>query len=329
MLRLFLIPIGVSVVIFAAVGWLSGIHALVLTLFLTALEVSLSFDNAVVNAKVLSRMNARWQKRFLTWGMLIAVFGARIIFPVLLVSLAASISPLALLQLLAFDSASYARLVEQAAPTIHALGGAFLLMVALKYFFDEAKSVHWIGFIEQRLVVWGRVQAIETALALAVLLFFAWLLPAQAAMILGAGCIGIVLFVLMEGVVDVLGASANPTLKGGFGLFVYLNLLDAAFSFDGVVGAFALTTNLLIIVIGLGVGAYFVRTFTIALVRQGTLASLVYLEHGAYWAIAGLSMCMFAGLVVEVPDAVAASISLGCIGAAYLSSRNVHMRETA
>lgn len=327
MLKLFIGPVLVSVVAFVATYVWGGMEALALVLFLTVLEVSLSFDNAVVNARVLMRMDEKWRKRFLTWGMLIAVVGTRLVFPVLLVSLAAAISPGVLLMLLFSNPAEYARLVEDAAPVIHALGGAFLAMVALKYFFDEAKRVHWISFVEQRLVSWGKVQAIEVAVALSLLLLCAWLAPVHAAVILGAGAVGIVLFVLMEGVVDMLGTSGAQVAKQGFGLFMYLNVLDAAFSFDGVVGAFTLTSELLIIVVGLGIGAYFVRSFTVLLVEKKTLATLVYLEHGAYWAIGALSLCMFIGLFKPVPDAVAGSISLLFIGAAYLSSLRERRRQ--
>lgn len=291
-----------------------------LVAFLTILEVSLSFDNAVVNAKVLMRMEAKWRKRFLTWGMFVAVFGARLVFPVVLVSLAVSLSPAKVLFLVFANPAEYARLVGAAAPIIHSLGGSFLGMVALKYFFDEAKRVHWIHFVERRLSSWGRIQAIEVAIILSLLLVFTWLVPAHGAQILGAGSVGIVLFILMEGTVDLLGAAAGRTAKQGLSLFLYLNLLDAAFSFDGVIGAFTLTTEILAIVVGLGLGAYFVRTFTLILVERKTLASLIYLEHGAYWAIAALSLCMFTALFHEVPDAIAGTISLVFIGAAYLSS---------
>jgi hypothetical protein len=165
-MKVFIFPLILSAVAFVATFYIGGIGALMLVLFLTVLEVSLSFDNAVVNAKVLATMDETWRKRFLTWGMLIAVFGARVVLPVLLVALATSTSPAYLVHLLFADSESYAHLVESAAPTIHALGGAFLAMVALKYFFNEAKRVHWIPYIERVLSNWGRIHAVEVAIVL-------------------------------------------------------------------------------------------------------------------------------------------------------------------
>ena len=109
--------------------------------------------------------------------------------------------------------------------------------------------------------------------------------------------------------------------KAGLALFIYLNVLDSAFSLDGVVGAFAITTNLLIIIAGLGVGALFVRAATVYLVRSRTLEALPYLEHGAHWAILGLAGVMFASLFVHVPEPITGLIGLGFILASYVSSR--------
>src|SRR5690606_8056995 len=125
------------------------------------LEVTLSFDNAVVNAKVLANMEEKWRRRFLTWGILLAVFGTRLVLPVLIVAAAAWVSPIAATVLAFNDPVAYGELLSHAAPAILAFGGAFLLMVSLQYFFDTAKDVHWIALIERHLAKWGRVEAIE------------------------------------------------------------------------------------------------------------------------------------------------------------------------
>jgi hypothetical protein len=100
-----------------------------------------------------------------------------------------------------------------------------------------------------------------------------------------------------------------------------LNLLDAAFSLDSVIGAFALTTNVIIITVGLGIGAYFVRSLTVFLVHQGTLDSLIYIEHGAHWAILGLALAMLAGLFMHVPEPITAFVGFVFLSLAYMSSR--------
>lgn len=318
-------PILVSLIAFAAVWYYNGINALVLVLILSILEVTLSFDNAVVNAKVLERMTPVWQRRFLTWGIAIAVFGTRFVLPILIVSVAVWASPLLITQLAFTDPEEYGRLLEGVKGSISAFGGVFLLMVSLKYFFNKAKSIHWIKSIERHLVKWGRIEAIEIALALILITTLSFVTHFDQASVLVAGIVGLVLFVLMEGLAGSLSIEENQIAQSGLSLFIYLNILDSAFSLDGVVGAFALTTDLLTIVVGLGIGAFFVRSLTLYFVEQKTLTELVYLEHGAHWAILGLAGAMLAGLVIHIPEVI-----IGLVGLVFVSlSYRASLRELA
>lgn len=302
------------------VWYQAGLSAFLLVTVLAILETTLSFDNAVVNAKVLERMSPLWQRRFLTWGIAIAVFGTRFVLPILIVSIALWMSPWYITKLAITDPAEYGHLLESVHASITAFGGAFLLMVSLKYFFNKAKRVHWIHVIEVHMVKWGRIEAIEIALALTILGVLASLTHFDPVSVLTAGIVGIVLFIIMEGVAGSLSLEAGEVAQSGLTLFVYLNILDSAFSLDGVVGAFALTTNLLIIVVGLGIGAYFVRSLTLYMVQKRTLTELVYLEHGAHWAILGLAIAMFANLLIHVPEVVTGLIGLVFVLFAYRSS---------
>ena len=317
----FFFPVLISTLLFVVVWRSLGVDALFLVLILSVLETTLSFDNAVVNAKVLERMSPLWQQRFLTWGILLAVFGTRFILPILIVSIAVWASPVAITLLAFQDPKAYGHLLEGVHGTITAFGGIFLLMVSLKYFLNQAKSVHWIQSIEAHLVKWGRIEAIEIALALVLLLILSWGTSFDARSVLVAGIVGIVLFIAMEGVAGSLSLETGTVTAQGATLFVYLNVLDSAFSLDGVVGAFALTTNLLIIVVGLGIGAYFVRALTLYFVKERTLTELVYLEHGAHWAILGLSLAMLAGLVIHIPEMVTGLVGLCFVALSYYSSR--------
>ncbi len=324
-LRFFFWPTFISIVAFILVGYYSGIEAFALVLILSILEVTLSFDNAVVNAKVLERMTPKWQRRFLTWGIAIAVFGTRFVLPILIVSIATWASPWFITKLAFTDAAQYGHLLESVHGSITAFGGVFLLMVSLKYFFNKAKELHWIDSIERHLVKWGHIEAIEIALALVLITSLSFLTHFDQASVLVAGIVGLVLFVLMEGLAGSLSIESEDVAKSGLTLFIYLNVLDSAFSLDGVVGAFALTTNLLIIVVGLGIGAYFVRALTLYFVEQKTLTELVYLEHGAHWAILGLSAAMLLNLVVHIPEVVTGLVGLVFVVLAYRSS----LREMA
>ena len=331
-MNIFFAPTIVSLGALFLVYWWGGLSALILALLLSVLEITLSFDNAVINARVLSQMSRRWQKHFLTWGMFFAVFGTRLTLPALIVGFSAMMSPILVAILAIKNPEEYARVLLGATPLISSFGGTFLLLVSLKYFFDVEKQTHWLKMIESRLSRWGRVEAIELALALGTVLTLSALSPSAQGPILFAGCVGVVLFVLMQGFVsvfqveDALRKKKTTTAQtvattGGFALFMYLNILDTAFSLDGVVGAFALTTAIPIIFVGLGIGSYFVRSITVYLVEKKTLSTLVYLEHGAHWAIFGLACSLFAGIFIEVPEIVTGLIGFVFVSMAYISSQ--------
>jgi hypothetical protein len=108
--------------------------------------------------------------------------------------------------------------------------------------------------------------------------------------------------------------------RAAFGVFLYLEVLDATFSFDGVIGAFAITSDPIIIAIGLGIGAMYIRSLTVFLVRKGVLGEYVYLEHGAQWAIGSLALLLLFTIQHEVPEVVTGLIGVGFIGASFLSS---------
>ncbi|MEY4747326.1 MAG: hypothetical protein RLZZ416_375 [Candidatus Parcubacteria bacterium] len=321
-MHILIFPTAVALLVSIAAYLWGGMPALALLLLLAVLETTLSFDNAVVNAKVLSHMDDRWQRRFLVWGIPIAVFGTRFILPLLIVSIAASLSPIAVAKLAFFEPAAYATHLAQAHTAIAAFGSAFLLLVSFKYFFNDRKTVHWVGIIERTLSRWGGVEAIEIAAVLVVFLLCAYLEPAQSATILFSGLFGVVVFVVTQGVAQSFELQAHPDFAAaGAALFLYLNVLDSAFSLDGVVGAFAITSNLPVIIAGLGIGALFVRSFTVMLVRARTLETLVYLEHGAHYAVLGLAAAMLLGIFIEIPEYITGFIGLVFVGLAYFSSR--------
>jgi hypothetical protein len=321
----------VGLLLAAGLGWYlhhtpAGVATTVfIASMLAVLEVSLSFDNAVVNASVMQDMTAVWRHRFLTWGMAFAVFGMRFVFPLAVVSVVAGISPFEAVRLAALEPGEYARLLTSAHVALGAFGGAFLGMVCLKYFFDAEKDVHWLGGIERRLARLGKFEAIELGLMMLALYGFSRAFsPPEALQFLVAGVFGLVTFIVVDGIGGAMEASAeghhvDPHVAG-FASFVYLNVLDASFSFDGVIGAFALTNNLFVIAIGLGVGAMFVRSLTIMLVEKGTLASYRYLEHGAFYAIGALAFIMMLNTLVEVHEAITGLIGAGFIAVSLWSS---------
>ena len=300
-------------------GWSGAFIVVVLAI----LETSLSFDNAVVNATVLKHMDEKWRRRFLLWGILIAVFGMRIVFPV---GIVAHMGPVEVIRLALFDEAEYARILLSAHHEIAAFGGAFLSMVFLKFFVDSNKDLHWLSVVEAPLTKLGRLEAAQILLTLlAILGSAAWLdNDTKRVEFVVAGIWGLITYIVADGLGAILGGEEGEggkvAAKTGFAGFMYLELLDASFSFDGVIGAFALTTSLPIIAIGLGVGAMFVRSFTLMLVYRETLNAYRFLEHGAFWAIGALAAVMFIGVHVHIPEVITGLVGAVLIGAAFLSS---------
>ncbi len=298
---------------------------------LAVLEISLSFDNAIVNANKLKDMTPEWQHRFLTWGILIAVFGMRIVFPLLIVVIAAQIGPIEAIVLAASQPEEYSRIMHDAHLPIAAFGGTFLMMVGLTYFFNQEKDVHWIPFLESPMARFAGIKGIEIAVVLLLILLFSRLLGGEDAVTFVHSAIyGLVTFLIVEvigGILDAQQKTMTEAAKGGLGAFIYLEVLDASFSFDGVIGAFALTHNLFIIAIGLGIGAMYVRSMTIMLVEKGTLTHYRYLEHGAFYAILILSVIMYVQTMFHIPEVITGLGGATLIGISLWSSIRYNRRH--
>ncbi|MFC1416355.1 DUF475 domain-containing protein [Streptacidiphilus cavernicola] len=352
LLRTFGWSFGITLIGLAAAAYFWGADGFGVVLILSVLEISLSFDNAVINATILKRMTPFWQKIFLTVGVLIAVFGMRLIFPLLVVALTAHINPVAVVQL-ALDSTktqngmTYAQHLDAAHPAIAAFGGMFLLMIFLDFILGE-KEVQWLHWIERPLEKIGKLDQLSVVVAMIVLMLSArFFAGGGAETVLLAGVAGLTTYLLVGGLSNLFeeagdedeeseeaedGAeAAAPAAKNGkpailvagkaaFFLFLYLEVLDASFSFDGVVGAFAISQDIFQITLGLGIGAMYIRSLTVYLVRQGTLDDYVYLEHGAHYAIGALAVILMVSIKYTIPEIVTGLIGVAFIGLALIAS---------
>jgi hypothetical protein len=347
---MFLRTFGASMaiaVIGLTLGFLyGGATGLAVTAILAVLEVSLSFDNAVVNATVLVKMSPFWQKIFLTVGVAIAVFGMRLVFPLLIVGITAKLTPAEAIRLALekgdpHQKGTYGYLLHQAHPAIAAFGGIFLLMLFLDFILEE-REITWLTWVERPLARVGKLDQLSVVVSLVVLAIAATqLAPAgKEATVLLSGALGMITYLVVNGLGELFNVEAEEVEEEGeavvarnggrvvvvavgkaaFFLFLYLEVLDASFSFDGVVGAFAITSDPIIIAIGLGIGAMFIRSLTVYLVKKGTLAEYVYLEHGALWAIGALAFLLLFTMRYEVPEVVTGLIGVGFIAAAFVSS---------
>ncbi|MDK1341978.1 DUF475 domain-containing protein [Streptomyces sp. 378] len=341
----------------AFAAWQWGWEAFGIVLILSILEISLSFDNAVVNAGILKKMNAFWQRFFLTIGILIAVFGMRLVFPVLIVAVSAEVGPVEAVQLALDEPGRYEDLVTDAHPAIAAFGGMFLLMIFLDFIFED-RDIKWLAWLERPLARLGKIDMLSVCVALVVLLATAMTFATHAhvstgyadksATVLLSGVAGLITYLVVGGLSgyfedkledeeeqeqeqeheaeEKAGAEGKPVSavalagKAAFFLFLYLEVLDASFSFDGVIGAFAITNHIFWMALGLGIGAMYVRSLTVYLVRQGTLDDYVYLEHGAHYAIGALATILLITIQHQISEIITGLIGVVLIAASFLAS---------
>lgn len=320
------LAIGAATGFYYGGTWTAAASALLIVTVLSVLEVSLSFDNAVVNATVLRDMDEVWRKRFITWGILVAVFGMRLVFPLVIVAVVAHLGPWEAVVLAFTDPTRYEAIMSSVHVQVSAFGGTFLLMVGLSYFLDEEKTTHWIRPLEKPLASLGRVEALAVGVTVAVIVLMAETLTgADSTAFLFSALYGLLTFMAVEILGHFLSSHGAPNAGGelkrsGLASFLYLEVLDASFSFDGVVGALAISNNLIIIMVGLGVGAMFVRSLTILLVDKGTLDEFVFLEHGAFYAIIALALMMYMDTLMHIPEVVTGLLGAAFIGLSVISS---------
>ncbi|WP_181803423.1 DUF475 domain-containing protein [Streptomyces shenzhenensis] len=340
-------------------GW----EAFGIVAILAVLEISLSFDNAVVNAGILKKMNAFWQKIFLTVGVLIAVFGMRLVFPVVIVAITAKMGPIEAVDLALNNKDRYQQLVTDAHPAIAAFGGMFLLMIFLDFIFED-RDIQWLRWIERPLARLGKVDMLAVCIALIVLLITSFTFAThahqhggghtdKAQTVLIAGIAGLITYMIVGGLsgffedrleaeeereheeeeeAERTGKKKSAVLLAGqaaFFMFLYLEVLDASFSFDGVIGAFAITNDIVLMALGLGIGAMYVRSLTVYLVRQGTLDDYVYLEHGAHYAIGALAVILMVTIQYEINEVITGLVGVVLIGWSFWSSVRRNQRLAA
>ena len=304
-------------------------------------------------------MPRSWQKIFLTWGILIAVFGMRLVFPIAdrRGRRRARRSRRASIDSGASTTGLYAENLEEAQPDDRGLRRRLPADGVPRLLLRRRKD-HWLGPIERPIAGVGASRRSPRRSRPP------RCCPRPASSrraredVLSPGLAGLVAYLVVSGVAERLepdddedeeeeggrrGAAAPirhgraaprprprprpPPRKGGLRLFLYLEVLDASFSFDGVIGAFAISKDIIVIAVGLGLGALYIRTLTVYLVRQGTLAEYRYLEHGAHWAIGVLAVLLFIGAEFHVPEVITGTIGALLIIAAFFSSLRANRDE--
>ena len=314
-----------------------GVAVALATVYITALlaglEISVSIDNAVVNASVLRHMSPFWRKFFVTVGIAVAVFGMRILFPIMIVDFASGTGYMEAFRIATTEPDHYQEIMKDSHVAVMAFGGAFLLTVFLEYFMNAEKDVHWLPGAEHVMSKAGSVKFAETLVFLLVIaatsLFVA---EKDYNTFLVAAASGWAVHMVIHFFKEWVGGGdiAAVAARNGFIGFMYLEVLDASFSFDGVVSAFAITNHFWTIALGLGIGAMFVRSMTLYLVDKGTLTEFEYLEPAAFWAIGFLVLTMMlASIHIELGELVVGGGSMLIIGAGLYASIRANRNEEA
>lgn len=336
LLRIYGFSLVVSAGLLVFVGVELGLAALLVTLMLAALEVTFSFDNAIINAKILKNMSRAWQQAFMTIGILIAVFGVRVILPILLVAVAAGTGFGQVVDLALNHPEEYSRELEAAHPVIVGFGGTFLMMIFLDFILQEQK-VRWLKQVEKIFIKVGKLESISVIIALSGLLGASRLIHGhEQQTFLVAGLVGLLVYLAVNsldtllrktGMESSLQKASRQTFKAGLIGFIYLELIDASFSLDGVIGAFAITKDIVLIAVGLGIGALFVRAMTIHMLRRKVMEKYRYLEHGAHYAIGVLALLMLGSIKYETPEIAVGLVGVTIIGITLLHSSTENKRS--
>jgi len=262
---------------------------LVVILGLCLFEIISSVDNAIVNAHVLKTLPGKYRKIFLLWGLLFAVFIVRGVLPFIIVWIA---NPdLSIIQVITstFSGSEAIRgYLDQSKPLLLLGGGLYLFFVFLSWLFLEEKKYAFFveGFIHRQ-GAW--FYAFASLVTVAVVYFSLQQNPVLAL----AATIGVSAFFITDGFKKNAEANEKKLLSpamSAWSKILYLEILDASFSIDGVIGAFAFTLSVPLIILGNGLGAFVIRELTVRGVDL--INSLAYLKNGAMYSIGVLGAIM-------------------------------------
>lgn len=287
-----------------------------------AFEIISSVDNAIINAQVLSTMREKYRRWFLLWGILIAVFLVRGLLPWLIIWVSApSLGPVGALTATFSGDAMATAAIEMAAPILLMAGGVFLLFLFLHWLFLEQKSFGLpVEEQFQKHGVWF------FAIVSILLCLIAWFALQQSAILGFAAIVGSTGFFITHGFKQNAEEAEKRMLGGNMSdisKVFYLEVIDTTFSIDGVIGAFAFTLSVPLILVGNGLGAVVVRQVTVGNIDK--IKNYVFLKNGAMYSIFFLGIIMISeGFGLHVPVWLSPIVTFGVLGYFFLKSKK-HM----
>jgi hypothetical protein len=295
--------------------------AFLIVLGLVIFEVIISIDNAVVNADVLSTMDQKYRRWFLVYGILIAVFLVRGILPWLIVWIAnPGLGPINSFFFAFSQDHQIKESLERSAPLILMTGGIFLIFLFLHWLFLEPKH---FGLIGERF--FSRQGVWFFAIASIILTLVIWLSLKKDPLLAFTAALGSSLFFIVHGFKEYAARMEQELMEekqklSAISKLLYLEVLDASFSIDGVIGAFAFTFSVPLIILGNGIGAFVVRELTIRGIEQ--IKKYVFLKNGAMYSIffLGISMVL-RSFGFEIPEVTSTLITLSVLGFFFWKSK--------
>ncbi|MDR0980663.1 MAG: DUF475 domain-containing protein [Methanocalculaceae archaeon] len=299
-------------------------YAVLVVVGLVAFETVASIDNAIINADILSTMKAWARRWFLTWGIIIAVFGIRGVLPWLIIWFSTpSLGPIGALTATFSDDATASMAIEQSAPFLLLAGGIFMIFLFLHWWMAEEKNCIVPG---ERVI--SRQGPWFYAVA-AIILFLICYAAAQINALLAVAAVGgSAIFFIMQGFrlfADKKSAEleAGTSNKSDISKLMLLEVIDATFSIDGVIGAFAFTMSVPLILIGNGIGAVVVRELTVRNIDN--IRKYAYLKNGAMYSICTLGLIMCGeGFGLHIPIWLAPLLTIGIVATFFwLSLRRI------
>ena len=297
------------------------LNAILIILGLAIFEIVSSIDNAVINAEILDTMSARGRRWFMLYGFLFAVVVVRGLLPWVIVWVAnPTLGPLGALTATFSSDPAVAASIARSAPSLLAGGGVFLVFLFFHWLFLESKKA---GLRHERFFEKNGVWFYGVALGVLIAVVGAALRVSHS-LAFGA-VVGAVAFFVMQGFKMNAERAEAKMLRGGtrsdFSKILYLEIIDASFSIDGILGAFAFTLSVPYILIGNGIGAYVLRQLTVKNIEN--IKKYVFLKNGAMYAIFALSIIMLMGAFGHpVPEWVSPTVMVVIVGYFFLKSKN-------
>ena len=294
---------------------------IITVLGLILFEIVSSIDNAVINAEVLSTMSKKARRWFLLWGFFIAVFLVRGLLPWAIIwATVPGLGPIGALTATFSNDPAVAKAIETAAPILLMGGGVFLVFLFFHWLFLEKKNFGLFGErFFQRHGVWFFA---TVSIILATIVWYSMKINPMLAF---SAVVGSTAFFITHGFKENAEKVERGLVEGKSNMsdmskILYLEIIDATFSIDGVLGAFAFTLSIPLILIGNGIGAFVLRKLTIGNIER--IKKYMYLKNGAMYSIFVLGVIMVAdGFGVHIPALVSPVVTFVIIGYFFLKSK--------